>query len=239
MKTVSRRIATAANVPGSPRLWFMLVLACLLAYGFFEIADDVFSDPLEGDMEAHQFDTLVAEFFMQFRSERLTQIAVDLTALGSVTVLTVFAILAYAVILGLRDYLGFAHMTVALLGALLWPVILKPYFGRDRPELLNHLVTVGDLSFPSGHAFGAAAAYVTFAIFCARFLRGRAGEIFCYIFALLLVSVIGLTRIYLGVHYPTDVLAGFAAGGAWAFFVAAGFSVLYTRDASAARHQRI
>ena len=216
-----------AKVPGSPRLWLMLVAACLLAYGFFEIVDDVFSDPLEGDLESDEFDAAVREFFMQFRSERLTQVAVDLTALGSVSVLTVFAILAYAVIVGKRDYLGFAHMTVALAGALLWPVLLKNYFGRDRPDLIERLVTVSDLSFPSGHAFGAAAAYATFAFFCARFIRAHSGEVFCYLFALLLVGVIGLTRIYLGVHYPTDVLAGFTAGGAWAFFVAAAFSPFY------------
>jgi undecaprenyl-diphosphatase len=218
-----------ARVPGSQRLWLLLVAACLLAYGFFEIVDEVFYDPLEGDLESHAFDAAVMEFLMQFRSERLTQVAIDLTALGSVSVLTVFAILAYAVIVGLRDRVGFAHMTVALLGALAWPVVLKPFFGRDRPALIEHLVTVGDLSFPSGHAFGAAAAYATFAFFCGRFVRARSGEAFCYFFALLIVCVVGLTRIYLGVHYPTDVLAGLTAGGAWAFIVAAGFSVLYAK----------
>jgi undecaprenyl-diphosphatase len=218
-----------ANVPGSPRLWLMLFVAAGLAYFFFEIVDDVFSDPLEGDMESHEFDAAVAQFFMQFRSERLTQVAIDLTALGSVSVLSVFAILAYAVIIGTRDLLGFLHLSVALLGALVWPVLLKPYFGRDRPDAIDQLVAVVDLSFPSGHAFGAAAAYATFAFFCARFTKSHAAEVFCYLFAFVLVCVVGITRIYLGVHYPTDVLAGLTAGGAWAFFVAAGFSLLYKK----------
>lgn len=228
LKTDSTR-RIIARVPGSPRLWLMLFAACLLAYSFFEIVDDVFSDPLEGDMESHEFDEAVARFFMQFRSDRLTQVAIDLTALGSVSVLSVFAILAYAVIIGTRDLLGFLHMSVALLGALVWPVILKPYFGRDRPDLIEPLVSVADLSFPSGHAFGAAAAYATFAFFCARFISTHSAEVFCYLFACVLVVVVGITRIYLGVHYPTDVLAGLAAGGAWAFFVAAGFSLFYGR----------
>ena len=223
----TRRII--ANVPGSPRLWLMLFAASVFAYFFFEIVDDVFSDPLEGDMETHEFDVAVAQFFRQFRSERLTQIAVDLTALGSVTVLMIFAILVYAVIMGMRDWPGFLHLSIALVGALAWPVILKPVFARDRPALADHLVTVGDLSFPSGHAFGAAAAYATFAFFCARFLQSRSAEVFCYCFACAIVSVIGVTRIYLGVHYATDVLAGLTAGGAWAFFVAAGFSVFYKK----------
>jgi membrane-associated phospholipid phosphatase len=223
----TRRII--ANVPGSPRLWLMLFAASLFGYFFFEIVDDVFFDPLEGDTEAHEFDAAVAQYLMQFRSERLTQIAIDLTALGSVSVLVVFGTLAYAVIIGTRDFIGFLHISVALLGALIWPVILKPFFGRDRPALVDQLVAVGDLSFPSGHAFGAAAAYATFAFFCARFLRARSAEIFCYLFVLLLVCVVGVTRIYLGVHYTSDVLAGLTAGGAWAFFVAAAFSVFYEK----------
>jgi undecaprenyl-diphosphatase len=218
-----------AKVPGSPRLWLMLFVACVLAYSFFEIVDDVFSDPLEGDLESHRFDAAVMDFFTQFRSERLTQVAIDLTALGSVSVLAVFAILAYTVIIGTRDRMGLLHMSTALLGALLWPLLLKPWFGRDRPDLIDALVNVSDLSFPSGHAFGAAAAYATFAFFCARFVQSHAAEMFCYFFAFVLVLVVGLTRIYLGVHYPTDVIAGLTAGGAWAFFVAAGFSLLYKK----------
>lgn len=216
-----------AHVPGSPRLWSMLFAASLLAYFFFEIVDDVFSDPLEGDMETHEFDAAIARFLMQFRSERLTQIAIDLTALGSVSVLIVFSILAYAVVIGMRDFIGFLHLSVALIGALVWPVILKPYFGRDRPDPIDQLVSVADLSFPSGHAFGATVAYATFAFFCGRFSRLRSAEVFCYVFAFMLICIVGITRIYLGVHYASDVLAGLTAGGAWAFFVAAGFSLFY------------
>ncbi len=216
-----------ANVPGSPRLWLMLFVASALAYGYFEIVDDVFSDPLEGDMETPEFDRDVAQFFMQFRTERLTQIAIDLTALGSISVLVVFGMLAYAVIVARRDLIAFLHISVAVTGALFWPVILKPYFGRDRPPVIDQLVRVGDLSFPSGHAFGAAAAYATFAFFWARFVRAYSAEVFCYFFAFALVAIIAVTRIYLGAHYASDVLAGISAGGAWAFFVAAAFSLFY------------
>jgi undecaprenyl-diphosphatase len=225
------------RLPGSLRLWLMLAAACVLAYAFFEIADDVFVDPLEGDMEAHEFDSAVTHYFSQFRTERLTQVAIDLTALGSVSVLTVFAILAYAAVIGARDTVGFAHLSIALLGAGLWPQVLKSLYGRERPDLIEQLVNVSDLSFPSGHAFGAAAAYATFAYLCARYTQSRGTELFAYTFAALLIAVIGLTRIYLGVHYATDVLAGFAAGGAWAFALAAFFTAVQRgRSSGSLRH---
>lgn len=220
---------TFNSLPGSLRLWLMLAISCVLAYTFFEIVDDVFYDPLEGDMESHEFDAAVTHYFSQFRSERLTQAAIDLTALGSVSVLTVFAILAFAVVIGARDTHGLAHLSLALLGAALWPQVLKPLYGRERPDLVEPLVNVADLSFPSGHAFGAAAAYITFAYLCARYTQSRGTAIFAYACAALLILVIGLTRIYLGVHYATDVLAGFAAGGAWAFGLAAAFAFAQRR----------
>ena len=218
-----------ARVQGSPRLWLMLFAACVLAYAFFEVVDDVFYDVPEGDLETHEFDDDVARYFVQFRSENLTQIAIDLTALGSVSVIGLFSLLVYCAIVLARDYIGFAHMTVAMLGPGAWPTLLKPYFNRERPNLFDHLVTVGDLSFPSGHSFGAAAAYATFAFFCARYIRLRTAEALCYFFAVAIVAVVGVTRIYLGVHFATDVIAGLCAGGAWAFLLAAGFSVLYQK----------
>jgi undecaprenyl-diphosphatase len=225
----ARARAFFAELPGSPRLWLMLFVACALAFGFFEVVDDVFEDPLEGETDTHAFDAQITQFFVQFRSTGLTQVAVDLTALGSVSVLAVFALLAYGVIVARRDWLGVAHLSVALLGALVWPAVLKEYFERERPDVLMHLVPVSDLSFPSGHAFGAAACYATFAFFCARYLERRTHDVLCWSLAAGIVVLVGVTRIYLGVHYPTDVLGGLSAGGAWAFFVAAAFSLLTRR----------
>lgn len=221
-----------ARIPGSPRLWLMLFLSFMLLFGFLEVAEDVFNDPKEGDFDAHKLDKSIAQFFQQFRTDRLTQIAIDITALGSVSILTVFSILAFGAILGKRDFLGVLHLGVALAGGFIWPLLLKDYFGRIRPDLVDHLVKVTDLSFPSGHAFGSTVTYVTFAFFGARYVRLWSAEVLCYLFAALTVAMIAMTRIYLGVHYATDVLAGMSAGGAWAFFVAAGFSILYQRERS-------
>src|SRR5688572_21465076 len=148
-----------AGLPGSPRLWVLLGLASVLVFGFAEIVDDVFDDPREGDHDAGSFDTSFGQYVQSFRSDLLTQVAIDLTALGSASVLSVFALLAYAVVLGARDRVGFIHLTLALVGAFALPELLKGYFVRERPDALVHLVTVRTLSFPSGHSFGAAACY--------------------------------------------------------------------------------
>lgn len=218
-----------AGLPGSPRLWVMLFVASAMAFGFVEVVDEVFDDLDEGESDAAPFDRDFGQFVQSFRSPMLTQVAIDLTALGSSSVLTVFALLAYAAIIGAKDRVGFLHLTLALVGAFAWPELLKDYFARERPDELLHLVTVRTLSFPSGHSFGAAACYATFAFFFARFVPRWSTEAFCYVLAVLIVLVIGMTRIYLGVHYPTDVLAGISAGGAWAFLLAAVFSLWYRK----------
>jgi undecaprenyl-diphosphatase len=224
-----------ASLPGTPRLWVMLCIASALVFGFVEVVDDVFEDVREGEQDAGEFDKSFGKFVQSFRSDRLTQVAIDLTALGSASVLSVFALLAFAVVLGARDWIGFLHLCLALIGAFAWPELLKGYFVRERPDALLHLVTVRTLSFPSGHSFGAAACYSTYAFFFARFVPRWRAEAFCYVLAALIVVTIGMTRIYLGVHYPTDVLGGMSAGGAWAFFLAAVFSRWYRKPAAIAR----
>ena len=81
---------------------------------------------------------------------------------------------------------------------------------------MPHLVDVGDLSFPSGHAMVSAVTYLTLGALLARTQRRRATRIFVMAAGILLAVIIGLSRIYLGVHYPTDVLAGWVAGALWA-----------------------
>jgi undecaprenyl-diphosphatase len=216
-----------AGLPGTPRLWVMLCAASLLTYGFIEVAESVV------ESGGHAFDNTVGHWLQSFRSATLTQIAINLTALGSSSVLLVFALLAYGVLVAARDRIGLMHLTLALAGAFLLPELLKDYFARDRPDALLHLVSVHSPSFPSGHSFGAAACYATFAFFFARYERRRRLEIFCFALATLVVVTIGMTRVYLGVHYATDVLGGLSAGAAWAFFLDAAFSLGYRKPGAA------
>lgn len=217
------------QLPGTRRFWILLALAFALGFGFFEIVEEVFDQEEGLDTEVRAFDTSVLKAFANIRSPLLTQSMIDLTALGSISVITVLAILMLSWMFLLRDWFGSLHLTLALLGAVIWPWLLKNSYGRVRPDISEHLVRVSDLSFPSGHSFGSAVAYSTFALLCARHFRKLSHELFFFVLASLIVMVIGMSRIYLGVHFPTDVMAGICAGGVWSCILAACFSGVHHR----------
>ena len=140
----------------------------------------------------------------------------DLTALGGVTVLTLVSLLAIAFLLVRGRWHQAIYTTAATGGGAIMGRILKALFARERPEIVPHLVEVHSLSFPSGHSMNSAIVYLTLAVLIARSYEGRRTRSFVIGAAALLVFVIGLTRIYLGVHYPSDVLGGWTVGAAWA-----------------------
>lgn len=146
----------------------------------------------------------------------LRVMVMDLTSLGSVTVLALVTILvsAYLALSGRR---GSALLVLAsVLGGWGLSQLLKLGIGRARPDVVGHLVTVHDLSFPSGHAMLSAATYLTLGALVARTeARWRLRAVVMG-GAVLVTLAIGLSRLYLGVHYPTDVLGGWIAGAAWA-----------------------
>ncbi|HYD85123.1 MAG TPA: phosphatase PAP2 family protein, partial [Opitutus sp.] len=101
-------------------------------------------------------------------------------------------------------------------GGLVLNNVLKAIFGRERPDETLHLVEIDSLSFPSGHAMLSATIYLTLAVLLTRLADRRREKSYLLGAALLLSFAVGLSRVYLGVHYPTDVIAGWAAGIAWA-----------------------
>ena len=140
----------------------------------------------------------------------------DLTALGGLTVLFLLS----AVVIGFlglrRQWHGVWLMMGALFGGLLLTLLLKDFFGRPRPELVPHLHPVHTASFPSGHALLAAVVYLTLGTLLARLVSERRLKIYLIGVAVFLSVLVGITRVYLGVHYPTDVLAGWMIGLMWA-----------------------
>jgi undecaprenyl-diphosphatase len=139
----------------------------------------------------------------------------NITALGGYVILSmlVIGVAIYLIAAGKR---GTALLVVGAVGSgTLLSETLKLGFARPRPDLVAHLAEVQSASFPSGHAMISAIAYLTLGVLLTRAHKQRRTKIIIMSYAILLTLMIGLSRIYLGVHWPTDVLAGWALGAAW------------------------
>ena len=140
----------------------------------------------------------------------------DFTSLGSHAVLLLIGVLAFGYLLLARKRLSAGLLLVSFAGAMALNSLLKQGFDRPRPELVAHLAEVHTASFPSGHAMLSAACYLTLGALLAGVAQGRRLKTYLMGTAILLTLLVGGSRIYLGVHWPTDVLAGWCLGAAWA-----------------------
>jgi undecaprenyl-diphosphatase len=139
----------------------------------------------------------------------------DFTSLGSTSVLSMLTLFTAGFLLVSGKRMGALLVPISVGGAALVMSLLKDLFARTRPDVVPHLVYYTSESFPSGHAMVSTAAYLTLAVIMAEAARRRIGA-YLMTCAVLLSLVIGFSRVYLGVHWPTDVLAGWCAGAAWA-----------------------
>jgi undecaprenyl-diphosphatase len=140
-----------------------------------------------------------------------------LTALGGAPILNLWVVAAgVGLIVGDRTRIA-ARLFLVAYGGMIAGVVLKELFRRPRPILAVPLIDLPvSWSFPSGHAFDSAVVYLTLAAIVSRLTKARSIAGCAWALAIALTLLIGLTRVYLGVHYPTDVLAGWIAGSAWA-----------------------
>jgi undecaprenyl-diphosphatase len=146
----------------------------------------------------------------------LEEVGRDLTALGGVAVLSLVTAAVVGFLLIRRTYHAVGFVLVATVGGLVLSLLLKSAFSRPRPELVPHLSAVYTSSFPSGHSMLSAIVYLTLGALLARLFEGTAIKVYILLVAMLLTLLVGMSRIYMGVHYPTDVLAGWSLGLAWA-----------------------
>jgi undecaprenyl-diphosphatase len=140
----------------------------------------------------------------------------DITAFGGVTHLTIFTVLVAVYFVVTRNPRTALFVVVAIsLGATL-ASLAKSVVARPRPDIVPHLVEVSHSSFPSGHAMNSAIVYLTLATLVARAQPARPVRLYVQGAAIALTLLIGCSRVYLGVHWPSDVVAGWCAGALWA-----------------------
>lgn len=146
----------------------------------------------------------------------LENVVRDITSLGSFTFVALLtcSVVGYLLIDGKRRAAAF--VLVAIGGGIALSESLKAVFARPRPELVAHLVDVNSTSFPSGHAMLSAVTFLTLGALLSRVQRSRGLKIYVISIAILLTLAVGASRVYLGVHWPTDVLAGWCVGASFA-----------------------
>jgi undecaprenyl-diphosphatase len=194
----------------------LALLALLLFTGLAALVEEGVTRP---------FDEGILLWLHRHGTPTLDSWAERLTVLGSSTVVVLTVLVTSAFLWLTRHRYSVLLLWVAMLGGAVLNVALKLGFDRARPELWER-APAGEPSFPSGHAMSAVVVYGTLAYLIARLEPTRAMRRATLAFALVLVLLIGLSRLYLGVHYPSDVLAGYAVGFAWATVCALGIEAI-------------
>jgi undecaprenyl-diphosphatase len=194
-----------------------LLLVLIGSWGFVELAEEM----LEGATQP--FDDWVLHSLRKEGSPHepigpgwLHYFFLNVTALGSGAIailITVF--LAGGLAIQGRRF-AIALILVSLTGAGVLTSVLKGYFGRPRPPTEFRAVEAIELSFPSGHSFISAVLYLTLGALLIQLTPDRRMKVYIMVVAILLTVLVGSSRVYLGVHYPTDVLGGWCAGIIWA-----------------------
>jgi undecaprenyl-diphosphatase len=144
------------------------------------------------------------------------EMARDVTALGGTAVLALMVLAVAGFLAMTRRSHAAVTVLVSVVGGVIVSQAAKLAFARPRPELVPHGAEIYTASFPSGHAMMAAVVYLTLGALLTRTQSGRRVKAYILTVAVILTLLVGASRVYLGVHWPTDVLAGWALGGTWA-----------------------
>ena len=199
--------------------WVLAALALVLGgiWGFLELAERI---------SAGATHTVDAAWLLALRNPAnlaqsigpawVPETMRDLSALGSSTVLGLLTLSVLGYLLLLRKPQLAVLVVVAVGGAMILSVLLKEGYDRPRPDLVPYQTQAYMASFPSGHSMMSATTYLTLAVIVARMQRRRRLKIFFLGLAILVMLLVGVSRIFLGVHWPTDVLGGWTAGATWA-----------------------
>jgi undecaprenyl-diphosphatase len=198
----------------------ILAALCVIAgtgFAMLKLASEI------NEGETHAFDTAI---LLAFRNPAdladpigprwVEQVMRDFTSLGSHAVLTLITLVALGYLLIERKARAATFLLVAIGGGTLLSTLLKLGFDRPRPDLVAHAVDVWTASFPSGHALMSAVTYLTLGALLARVQARPQPKLYFLGVAVVITLTVGVSRVYLGVHWPTDVLAGWSIGAAWA-----------------------
>jgi undecaprenyl-diphosphatase len=219
------------------RAFYVLVgLAGLLAWGFASVADEV----MEGGTKP--FDDAVTALFRELGHPTdpwgpvwLEEAVRDITALGSVSVLALVVIASVVYLLFAGKPRTAVFVATSVVGGTVLSTALKAGFNRPRPDV-EAVARVFTSSFPSGHAMLSAVTYLTLGLLLAESSPSRYLKAYCFDLGISLALLVRISRIYIGVHFPTDVVAGWCVGGAWALLCWAAYSLVFRSGSGTKTH---
>jgi membrane-associated phospholipid phosphatase len=191
-----------------------LTVGLLAAAGCLWLFGGLAEDLLTGDPIV-RFDQALADYLHSLATPPLTTLFLVVTAFGSIETVVLLGVVVAAVLAWRRRWIFLGSWLAAVAGSAVLNQLLKGLFDRPRPFFEHPLLIETSYSFPSGHAMESFVVYGMLAYFVVLALRTWKARVGVVCGAGLLVVLIGLSRMYLGVHYFSDVLAGYAAGGVW------------------------
>tara|TARA_R110002072_G_scaffold284006_1_gene447791 strand:- start:11936 stop:12664 length:729 start_codon:yes stop_codon:yes gene_type:complete len=195
----------------------LLVAIASGAWGFVSIADEV----IEGD--SRQFDETIL-LSMRVAGDPSNPIGPswfeeagrDVTAMGSVAALSIFTVTMAGYLYLKKQAWVALFVALAIVSGTAVSTLMKSGFDRPRPELVPHETQIYTKSFPSGHSAMSSLVFLTLGAVMARAERDRKTKVFLIAVPVVLSLLVGVSRVYMGVHWPTDVLAGWLFGTTWA-----------------------
>ena len=182
-------------------------IAAFCVWGFFQIEERVFSE------QTTEIDTAILQSIYERHTPLLNQIMTGITFLGNGSTLIYISCIVGIILLLTRKFASAFTLVIVTIGGIGLNVWLKNIFSRVRPTLWKRIVDAAYSSFPSGHAMLSLIVYGFIGYLLIANFRAWSGLI--SFFTVLLILAIGFSRLYLGVHWPTDIIAGYAAGLVW------------------------
>ncbi|OXT01580.1 hypothetical protein B7H23_00980 [Notoacmeibacter marinus] len=224
MNRTIRRTARALlnELRSSPLSLASMIVAAIASaalFVFLAIADEV------DEGETERLDQAVLLFFRHAGDPEQTigppwvrESAIEFTALGGIPVVTLLVITVLGFLAIERRWGAALFVSIGILGGMALSTSLKLFYSRPRPDLVTQLDVIHTKSFPSGHATITTCVVLTLAVMLIRLTDNPRGRVYIFVMAVIYALLIGVTRVYLGVHWPSDVLAGWAIGTFWACF---------------------
>lgn len=212
-----------------PYLITSIITASLVIGGiklFIELTEVLKSEYLS------QFDSIISGTVQAYRTPLLTKYFVFVTNVGdSIGYLVVFCLCTIMFYVAFKSWKYVAQLAIVMILALSSNLILKQLINRSRPDVA-HLVTVETLSYPSGHAMMAMAFYGLLIYLISQFQIRKIWKFILIALSVILILSIGISRIYLGVHFPSDIAGGYIAGFIWVVFCVMMFNLIkiFRRD---------